>query len=653
MLSFPVLLILYISTKNIKRDLALTLVFTFSALLATHINSSHITIHNSKSRSYIKVQGLVENVHYHDEVLHWDPSQGARVSLKLNKIYKNSKWHDCTGRIQIFDEENKLKYGDNVTAEGALIRFKKREKAEIFSYETYLKFQGLSHWMRLDSISNKTPASGYRWFFKQCFSMRDWLISRAGRGLKLEDDRKLLASMFFGYKGLLESEEKEIYKRSGTVHLFAVSGLHIGIAAACILLFLRGLRLSLATQTISLICLLAIYVLMTGAPSSAIRAFVMISVWSIARGFMLPSNGMNNICFSAFLLILINPLNLISAGFYYTFIITAFLVLSYNKSLEIFQDLNEKKLWMGRTEWGSSWTFNLFLLFTCSLSASLATFGLNIIINQQVIPFALFTNMVASTLAWISFIIAILSVSGLEFLYTIQAFVLKAIRFTSESGEFSWFSKSALSVIILYYCSLFLLPVCKNRKLLNISGSLCIVLIIYLGWPQHENSVTVSVPSSSNIANVKIKNEGRTYLLNCSSNRIAKDLFHQDIDCLILPDIRADHIKSLEILLRNSHVKEIIIFRQPTAYFKRILKEYNCAHLVKTYKSHPLVTDVSTGKDHYNIQLSDYAPGINHIQLSLKRKALNTSTLNFLSSHSSKQFTFKYSNTGYEEIFSF
>ena len=653
MLMIPVLATLYISTKSIKRDLTVSLVCFFSALLATSIHSSHITLHNSKPRSYIKVQGVVENVHYHDEILHWDAPKVAKVSLKLDKIYKDSKWQDCSGRIQVYDDDNLLKYGDYITAEGALFKFKKSDDFKVFSYETYLKFQGVTHWMRLDSIDRQSEAQGYRWFFKQCFSVRDWIISRANAGLEHEKDRKLLASMFFGYKGLLESNEKEIYKRSGTVHLFAVSGLHIGIAAGFILLVLRILRLNLKAQTIALISILGLYVLMTGAPSSAVRAFVMISVWAFARGFMLPSNGLNNIAFSAFLLILVNPLNLISAGFYYTFIITAFLVITYTKSLDAFQDLSEKKLWLGRMEWGNNWSFKIFLLFTCSLSASLATFGLNILINQQVIPFALFTNMVASTLAWFSFMIAIFSISGLTFLYSIQALLLKMIRFTSESGEFSWFCTGSILLILLYYIALFLLPICTNHKITKATAALTLSLLIFLGWPQEDNQISISVPSSSNIANIKIKNEGRIYLINCSSDQLIKDVFHKDVHSLILPDIRADHIRSLEKLLENSYVKETIIFRKPTAYFKRVLKENNCTHLLRTYRTHRLISDISTDKDKYEIRLTDLAPGINQISLSLIRDALSSSKVSVESKDLKKSFTFKYSNYGYHKKFSF
>ena len=657
-LVIPVLALIYFSTNNFLRDLSITLICLGTALLATSIPSSHITIHKPKSRSYIKIQGLVENVHYNDQSLTWDSTENAKVSLKLQKIYKDSKWQDCSGIIQVIDEENTLKYGDVIQAEGALFKFKKSDQLKLFSYDTYLKFKGISHWMRIDSSKQLNTAQGFRWIFKKCFETRDWIISRATKGLNQENDRKLLASMFFGYKGLLESEEKEIFKRSGTVHLFAVSGLHIGIAAGFILLLLRILQLSLPTQTISLITILGLYVLMTGAPSSAVRAYVMISVWSIARGFMLPSNGLNNIAFSALLLVIINPLNLISAGFYYTFIITTFLVITYSKSLDIFQTLSEKKLWMGRVEWNNNWIFKTFLLFTCSLSASLATFGLNILINEQVIPFALFTNMAASTLAWFSFIIAILSISGLGFLYSIQSVILDLIRFTSESGEFAWFCSGSLILISVYYLLLFILPACNKYRSFKIVGSTTLILLIFIGWPQENNHITISVPSSSNIATIKINNEGRSYLVNCSSNLLVKELFHKDVDCLILPDVRAEHIRSLETLLDNSHVREIVIFRKPTAYLKRILKEKNAGHILKTYSSHRLIQGINSGKDNYEISLQDIAPGKNNLTIKISRDQLSktyvTTQINNAGAEKIKEeFNFSYSNNGYLEKINF
>ena len=652
-LIIPVLIIIIKTLKNYKRDVSIVIVSTISTLVATHVHKTHISLHEPAARSYISVKGIVENVHYYDESLNWEAQSSAKVTLQIKEIFKNGQWQKCSGKIHINDEESLLQYGDQISIEGALFKYKSPETKKIFSYGNYLKSQKISHWMRLDKITEQKSAEGYRSVLKKCFKLRDAIISRAGAGLKSENDRKLLASMFFGYKGLLAAEEREIFKRSGTVHLFAVSGLHIGIAAFFLMSILKLLQLPLKVQTVCLISFLGLYVVMTGSPASAVRAFVMITVWSLAKGFMLPSNGLNNIAFSAFLLILANPLNLLSAGFYYTFIITTFLVITYIKSLDIFQDLMEKKLWLGRSGWSSNWTLKIFLLFSCSLCASLSTFGLNLLINEKVIPFALFTNMFASTLAWLSFMMAVFCISGLSIFYLIQEQVLNLIRFTAENGEFSWDGSAHLSFVMVFYLLLFAVPLIKNRQITSKMAVSTLALIIFMGWPRSENHIDIHVSSSSNIATLVIQNEGRTYMLNCSSRKAVRNLFHEKIDVLILPDIRADHIRELDPILKHSHLKEIIIFRKPTAYFKRLLKENNKTHLDKIREKHPLIEKFNYTQNSYEIEISDTAPGINKININLSRASLGKSKIRIQSASKQKTYTFPYSNIGYHEYYSF
>ena len=653
LLVIPVLFILLKSLKNYKRDVTIAVISMTSALIATHIHNSHISIHQPTQKSYISIKGIIKNVHYHDDSLNWEAQENAKFTLEILQIFKDGQWLECSGRIHLKDEGNALQFGDLITAEGALFEYKSAESGRLFSYGNYLKSQKISHWMRLDKLSHKEKAKGFSKLLKMCYEFRDSIITRAGAGLSSEKDRKLLASMFFGYKGLLAPEEKEIFKRSGTVHLFAVSGLHIGIAAFFLLSILKLCQLPLKMQTVCLVSILGLYVIMTGSPASAVRAFVMISVWSIAKGFMLPSNGLNNIALSAFILILANPLNLLSAGFYYTFIITTFLVVTYIKSLEVFQDLKERKLWMGRSGWSSNWSLKIYLLFSCSLCASLATFGLNLLINEQVIPFALFTNMVASTLAWLSFMLAILCLSGFSFFYSIQEQILKFIRFTAENGEVSWHGSSSLVLVVIFYIFLFWAPFHPNQKT---AKKLCLVpaiLILFLGWPRTVNQLEIAVSSSSNIATVVLKNEGRTYMINCASFKAAGSLFHEKIDALILPDIRADHIRQLESLLNNSYIRQIIIFRKPTAYLKRLLSESNKTHLLKIYRNFPLIQKFDYSQSHYDISIRDKAPDINTVNLSITRNALGLSKVEFSSGQGNKSFEFKYSNIASYEKFSF
>lgn len=649
LITIPVLYIAIKSTDNPGRDLSVCLITLTSALFATHTSETHISLQTPRPQSYTQIRGIVDNVHFYHEDLNWESPDSTRTFVKIREIFKDGKWHSASGNIQVNHFDETFEYGDEVEMSGALFKYDLQGDG-IFNYGLYLKYTGVSHRLRLDQGKVLNSASGGRWILKKSYQMRDSIIARAGKGLQDEKDRKLLASMFFGYKGLLSPEEKEVFQRSGTVHLFAVSGLHVGIAAAFLLALLKILQFNLKLRTVVLLTFLAVYVVMTGSPPSAVRALVMISVWATARGFMLPSNGMNNIAFAAFLLIVANPLNLLSAGFYYTFIITAFLVATYIKSLDLFQVLVEKKSWMGRSGWSSSLKLKSFQLFSCSVCAALATFGLNILINGKVIPFSFLTNVFASILAWLSFTTAVFSLSGISIFYSFQEWLLDALRFTANKGEFSWSASCSLLLIAVFYLLLFTLPFIKSSKRRMLTGAATALIAVFTAWPQDFNEIKIGVPSSSNVATVLIRNNGRAYMINCSSSKISRELFHEKIDSLILPDIRADHIRFLEKTLNNTDIHEIIIFKNPSAYLKRILKSADKEHLVKVVDSHPLIKEMSISKSGYVITFSETPPLKEKIEINLKRDELGKSEFQSLKNgQKSGEYTFYYSDKGYFE----
>ena len=640
--------------KSKLAELLLIAISTLMAYASTLAPSDYFEIHLQRDNSYSFFKGTVTNVHGFDEDLPWESTQStSQISLEALKV--NGKWVECSGTILVRRDEHQLQFGERITGEGAFMKYSQIDDGKLFNYSRYLKTRHISHWLRIDDIHERMPSTGLKSISSLLYSVRNKIISRVTSQLANEDDRKLLASMFFGYRGLLSSEEKETYRRSGTIHLFAVSGLHIGIAATLFLLILKLFRMDSRAQTVILLLGLGAYVLMTGSPPSAVRAFVMISVWQIARGFQLPSNGINNLAVSATILLIVNPLNLVSAGFLYTFIITTFLVLTYRKSLEIYQNLEEKKLWMGRSGWSSSWKLKLFLAFTCSLSASLASFGLNILMNDRVIPLAMITNIFTGLLAFLSFSLAILSSVGLSLFFTLQELILGVIRFTADTGEFSWSVKAIPFVLIaLFYALLFSTIAAQSLKARNVLMGLTTIITLFIGWPDLRDKVVLAVSPSSNVPSIELRHKGRVYLINCSSNSIVRENFHQKVDALILSDLTKDHMYYLKDLLSTCDVKALVITKKKSAYFKRILKEADI-NITTTFQPPPS-TEIHFNDpgDNYSFAFQDEAPFESKMTVAIKRQNLNSTLVELKyeaenKQHYSGKFEFHYSNKGYYE----
>ncbi len=112
-------------------------------------------------------------------------------------------------------------------------------------------------------------------------------------------------------------EEKEPFRKTGTSHIFAVSGLHTGILGESTekLFSFAGNSAGIIT-----IAILFLFVLLVGFRASALRAFLMFAISEIAKFTGKEQVPINTLTFVALLLILINPLILFSVSFQLSFL---------------------------------------------------------------------------------------------------------------------------------------------------------------------------------------------------------------------------------------------------------------------------------------------------------------------------------------------
>lgn len=95
----------------------------------------------------------------------------------------------------------------------------------------------------------------------------------------------LLAATMLGRTALLPEDAKAAFTATGTLHLFAISGLHIAGMAAALLWATRRLRLPEKPTGIAILALLWVYVEVTGASPSSLRAWIMAAfLWAGQAG---------------------------------------------------------------------------------------------------------------------------------------------------------------------------------------------------------------------------------------------------------------------------------------------------------------------------------------------------------------------------------
>ena len=150
-----------------------------------------------------------------------------------------------------------------------------------------------------------------------------------------------LKGLLLGGSKRMTDDLAETFSKTGLSHTLAVSGYNVTIIA--VFLMWAGIYLGLWRQQVFSFAVIGIvlFVLMTGAPASAIRAGIMGSlvIWAMKEGRL--ANSKNAIIFAAGLMLFINPLLLRhDAGFQLSFLATIGIV--------YLSPLLEKNFWRGR-----------------------------------------------------------------------------------------------------------------------------------------------------------------------------------------------------------------------------------------------------------------------------------------------------------------
>lgn len=147
----------------------------------------------------------------------------------------------------------------------------------------------------------------------------------------------LIQALSIGDKSLFEHEDFQRFQKTGTAHLIAISGLHIGMVA--LIGYLIGTavfwlwpqqRISKPVWQVMIgLCLALLYAALAGFAVSTQRAVIMLLVYAFFKLTHRQSFAWDVWSFSLMLVLLIDPLNVLDAGFWLSFMAVAILILCF------------------------------------------------------------------------------------------------------------------------------------------------------------------------------------------------------------------------------------------------------------------------------------------------------------------------------------
>jgi ComEC/Rec2-related protein len=157
---------------------------------------------------------------------------------------------------------------------------------------------------------------------------RAWMQATLCRGLENAPDvQSFISGIVLGLRHQTPEDIEEPFQQTGTLHLFAVAGLHVGIVARLLWILAMVGQLSRRWATALIIPLLLFYAAITGLHISSVRAAIMSAI--LLGGFFFERKvfSLNSLAAAAFFLLCWNTNELFSTGFQLSFAVVGSIVL--------------------------------------------------------------------------------------------------------------------------------------------------------------------------------------------------------------------------------------------------------------------------------------------------------------------------------------
>src|SRR5881409_3216665 len=245
---------------------------------------------------------------------------------------------------------------------------------------------------------------------------RTWMQNALCRGLEdAPEVQNFLSGIVLGLRHQTPEDIEEPFQQTGTLHLFAVAGLHVGIVAALLWMLATVARLSRRWASSLIIPLLLFYAAVTGLHVSSVRAAVMSSI--LLGGFFFDRKAFvfNSLAAAAFFLLCWDPNELFSTGFQLSFAVVGAIVLFADPFFGFLQrwvagdPFLPRSLLRGPRRWLHSGYEWLCQGVSVSLAAWIGSLPLILWYFHLVTPISLFANLVVVPIAFFVLAIALLS----------------------------------------------------------------------------------------------------------------------------------------------------------------------------------------------------------------------------------------------------
>ena len=242
------------------------------------------------------------------------------------------------------------------------------------------------------------------------------------RGIgRMPRERDLILAMTLGLRAQVSQKTLTSFRRAGTIHVFAISGLHVGAMALMLVAVLSFMGVPRTYAILPLAPILVAYLYMTGLQPSAMRAALMVCIYYFALFAGRRPDSLGSVALALLAILAANPMAIAETSLVMSFTMVTGIILFTRPIAGLFRRaFSSKAVERDRRIAGAAgvggdrraamrqalrsllpvaWN-KMVLAFAAALSAALVSFPLTACVFHTLVPYSFLANVVVVPLAF-------------------------------------------------------------------------------------------------------------------------------------------------------------------------------------------------------------------------------------------------------------
>lgn len=409
--------------------------------------------------------------------------------LKIKQINGESKYNNTNIALRVKKEQHSkyegLEYGNLIVGIGAFEKPAIRRNFKGYDQSQYLKSTNVYAICKSDIDNIQVVKENALFIVNIWIHKLNTLLKSNLYSLLPKELANIAVAFLLGDSSLIESNQRNVFSDASLSHILAISGMHVTYVVLGCSFFIK--KLDKRKSKYFLIMFLIFFAELTGGSPSVIRAVIMNVIIITSKLVYRKSDTVNNISIACFIILIINPYNILNLGFQLSFLGTLGMVLFNLKISAFFEE------YLGFL-YGNKLLKKIMSIIILSISANILIFPI-IVYNFNTTSFVfLISNILVTPILGIMFLsgyivllFSIISVKFANFFIFPLHICLKLFYLIAEFSSNISFMRflvvtPSICEIAVYFIVIFYLFYFYNKKHNKniIKILLCLIIIVFM-----------------------------------------------------------------------------------------------------------------------------------------------------------------------------